>query len=529
MNRIRSRIGEALEPAPISIKSHPQDRGHRQQKLIVMTHCGQSSAAKVSRHVGCAMPPVSRIPISPTSDNSNDPQNVVDPFWSAFQLQHQTPTLTSPRNRLSRVAPPHDPHQQPPAITKGILRRLPDATKLHHGKSRAELPPLRRNVATTHVVLMKREDTPSRHTLSATSSRMKQIERREWWLWVFVVIITLLLTGGIASFALPLLRAETDNFYWIHIRQSVRGLLGLVLLFDIYSLYQRYQIHSVRRQLMARDELFRVITENAADMIAVVDENGNRIYNSPAYQKVLGYSPEELQRTSGLDQIHPDDRARVARAAEQARKSGQGDRMEYRMRHKDGTWRYLESTASVVHAAGDDLLLGIAQRLASSLRKDDTLARHPRDAANPSAIDDTVARLGGDEFTVVIEDIHDASDAIRVAARIQKVLAATPFLIGGHEVFASASVGIALSTSTHENAEDLLRDAGLAMYRAKAAGKARCEVFDTAMHASAVKRLGLETELRRGLERGEFRVHYQPIIRLSDSTIAGFEALVRWE
>jgi len=77
-----------------------------------MTHCGQSSAAKVSRHVGCAMPPVSRIPISPTSDNSNDPQNVVDPFWSAFQLQHQTPTLTSPRNRLSRVAPPHDPHQQ---------------------------------------------------------------------------------------------------------------------------------------------------------------------------------------------------------------------------------------------------------------------------------------------------------------------------------------------------------------------------------------------------------------------------------
>ena len=458
---------------------------------------------------------------------------------------------------------------------------------------------------------MKREEAPSRHTLSATSSRIKQIERREWWLWVFVVIITLLLTGGIASFALPLLRAETDNFYWIHIRQSVRGLLGLVLLFDIYSLYQRYQIHSVRRQLMARDELFRVITENAADMIAVVDENGNRIYNSPAYQKVLGYSPGELQRTSGLDQIHPDDRARVAHAAQQARKSGQGDMVEYRMRHKNGTWRYLESTASVVHdargkstdlvivnrditdrkraeeqlqhnafhdaltdlpnralfldrlrhafsrakrrpeykfavlfvdiddfkkfndslghAAGDDLLLGIAQRLASSLRKDDTLARHPRDAANPSATDDTVARLGGDEFTVVIEDIHDASDAIRVAARIQKVLAATPFLIGGHEVFASASVGIALSTSTHENAEDLLRDAGLAMYRAKAAGKARCEVFDTAMHASAVKRLGLETELRRALERSEFRVHYQPIIRLSDSTIAGFEALVRWE
>jgi len=170
--------------------------------------------------------------------------------------------------------------------------------------------------------------------LNATSSRMKQIERREWWLWVFVVIITLLLSGGIASFALPLRRTETDSFYWVHIRQSVRGLLGLVLLFDIYSLYQRYQIHSVRRQLMTREELFRVISENAVDMIAVVDENGKRIYNSPAYQTVLGYSAEELQNTSALEQVHPDDRARVTHAAKQAAKLGRGERLEYRMRHK---------------------------------------------------------------------------------------------------------------------------------------------------------------------------------------------------
>ena len=447
--------------------------------------------------------------------------------------------------------------------------------------------------------------------LSTASSRMKQMERREWWLWFFVVIITLLLTGGIASFALPLLRAETDSSYGVHIQQSVRGLLGLVLLFDIYSVYQQFQIHRVRRQLMARDDLFRAISENAADMIAVVDADGKRIYNSPAYERVLGYAAEELQTTSGLDQVHPDDRARVLHAAEQARKSGHGEKVEYRMRHKDGTWRVLESTASVVrdasgksnnlvivnrditdrkraeeqlqhnafhdaltdlpnralfldrlrhafsrakrhteykfavlfvdiddfkkfndslgHSAGDNLLIGIAQRLTCSLRKDDTVSRQPHGGESPPPTNGSVARLGGDEYTILIEDIHDASDAIRVAARIQQVLAATPLVIGEQEIFASASVGIALSTSPHDSAADLLRDADLAMYRAKALGKARYEVFDTAMHASAVKRLNLETELRKAIEHGEFRVHYQPIVRLSDRKIAGFEALVRWE
>ena len=366
---------------------------------------------------------------------------------------------------------------------------------------------------------------------------MKQMERREWWLWCFVVIITLLLTGGIASFALPLLRAETDSSYGVHIQQSVRGLLGLVLLFDIYSVYQQFQIHRVRRQLMARDDLFRAISENAADMIAVVDADGKRIYNSPAYERVLGYAAEELQTTSGLDQVHPDDRARVLHAAEQARKSGHGEKVEYRMRHKDGNWRVLESTASVVrdasgksnnlvivnrditdrkraeeqlqhnafhdaltdlpnralfldrlrhafsrakrhteykfavlfvdiddfkkfndslgHSAGDNLLIGIAQRLTCSLRKDDTVSRQPQGGESPPPTNGSVARLGGDEYTILIEDIHDASDAIRVAARIQQVLAATPLVIGEQEIFASASVGIALSTSPHERCAQL--------------------------------------------------------------------------
>jgi PAS domain-containing protein len=166
----------------------------------------------------------------------------------------------------------------------------------------------------------------ARDMLGTTSPPMKQMERREWWLWSFVVIITLLLTAGIAAFALPLLRSETDRFYGLNIQELLRGLLGLVLLFDIYSVYQQVQIHRIRRHLMSRDDMFRVISENADDMIAVVDTNGKRIYNSSAYERLLGYTAQELWTTSALEQIHTDDRARVAHAAEQARKSGRGSR-----------------------------------------------------------------------------------------------------------------------------------------------------------------------------------------------------------
>src|ERR1019366_5765826 len=195
------------------------------------------------------------------------------------------------------------------------------------------------------------ENRAPRDMMDTTSPPMKQVERREWWLWSFAVIITLLLTAGIASFALPLLRSETDSSHTVNVQQSLRALLGLVLLFDIYSVYQQFQIHRIRRQLMSRDDMFRVISENAADLIAVVDANGKRIYNSPSYERLLGYTAEELRTTSTLEQVHPDDRARVAHAAEQARKSGYSERIEYRILHKDESWRVLESTASAVRDA----------------------------------------------------------------------------------------------------------------------------------------------------------------------------------
>jgi diguanylate cyclase (GGDEF)-like protein/PAS domain S-box-containing protein len=175
---------------------------------------------------------------------------------------------------------------------------------------------------------------------------------------------------------------------------------------------------------------------------------------------------------------------------------------------------------SLGHLIGDQLLLAVASRLEKCLRSTDTVARLSESF--------TVARLGGDEFTVLLDDIEDPSDAERAADRLMKALA-SPFVLGGKEVFTSVSIGIALSTSAYESPEDILRDADTAMYRAKSLGKARYEVFDADMRAGVIARLQLETDLRRALERGEFQNFYQPIVALDSGEIVGFEALSRWQ
>jgi diguanylate cyclase (GGDEF)-like protein/PAS domain S-box-containing protein len=166
---------------------------------------------------------------------------------------------------------------------------------------------------------------------------------------------------------------------------------------------------------------------------------------------------------------------------------------------------------SLGHVVGDEFLVGIARRLQACVRPEDTSAR-----------------LGGDEFVVLLDGIGDLSDATRVADRIQEAVS-QPFPLAGHEVFTSASIGIVLSSNGYDEPEELLRDADLAMYRAKARGKARYEIFDVDMHAAAMDRIRLENDLRKGLERGEFRTYYQPILAALDGRVAGFEALVRWE
>jgi two-component system, cell cycle sensor histidine kinase and response regulator CckA len=182
---------------------------------------------------------------------------------------------------------------------------------------------------------------------SKIAGNWRAIERRQWWLSSTGIIVSLLLTLGIASFVLPQYVPALEPFS-LDTGAAVHGLVGIVLLFDLYVIFQQLQLSRVRNQIAEREELFRLITENAADMIAVVDERGNRLYNSPSYQRLLGYSIEELKQTKGIEQIHPEDRQKVIEAAIDATRSGVGRSVEYRILHKAGHWVPLESTASVV-------------------------------------------------------------------------------------------------------------------------------------------------------------------------------------
>jgi two-component system cell cycle sensor histidine kinase/response regulator CckA len=217
---------------------------------------------------------------------------------------------------------------------------------------------------------------PRSAQIGAPRTNFRRIERREWWLWAAAFVITLLLTIGLASFLLPSSHFHQD-FYTINVLpQAMRGLVGLVFLFDLYTIYQHLLIHRIRRELVEREELFHLISENAADMIAIVDMEGKRLYNSLSYHRVLGYSPEELQASSSFEQIHPDDRERVKKAAADARRTGIGRTLEYRLRHKDGTWLWLESTSSVIqNARGEPEKLIIVNRDISERKKTEEALR----------------------------------------------------------------------------------------------------------------------------------------------------------
>jgi diguanylate cyclase (GGDEF)-like protein len=165
---------------------------------------------------------------------------------------------------------------------------------------------------------------------------------------------------------------------------------------------------------------------------------------------------------------------------------------------------------SVGHLSGDQMLKQASERLAACVRQSDV-----------------VARLGGDEFAILMEDIQVPEDACHTAQRAIAALS-EPMYIGGKELFTSASVGIALGHARYSKAEELLRDADVAMYRAKAHGRQRFEIFDERLHQEALQLLDLESDLRRAIQRAEFEPHFQPIVNLRDRSVVGYEALLRW-
>jgi two-component system, cell cycle sensor histidine kinase and response regulator CckA len=224
-------------------------------------------------------------------------------------------------------------------------------------------------------------------------TRARKVERRQWWLWASAIVITLLLTVGMASFTY--LFEQTDPTFSLTLRQSIRGLVGLVFLFDLYTIYQQLLIHRIRRQLSEQEQMFRLITENAEDLITVVDREGKRLYDSPGYAK-LGYSTKDRGREPFPEQIHPDDREALIAARVETFETGVGPRVEYRFRRTDGEWRTLESTRSPVrNHRGEIEKVVIVSRDISERKQAEELLRRRDEQLRQSQKMEAVGRLSG--------------------------------------------------------------------------------------------------------------------------------------
>ena len=340
------------------------------------------------------------------------------------------------------------------------------------------------------------------------------------------------------------------------------------------------------------DKRYRSLVQNTSDILTLMDADGTVHYENAALERVMGYRPEDQLGTNAFDWVHPDDMERALSIfAEVLGTPGLHPPIAFRAPHKNGSWRYLEHTVNNLlddpdvkgivitsrditerkeleeqlrHQAFHDSLTGLANRVLFMERLGHALARAGRskepvavlymdldnfklindslghEAGNQLLVgvaerleacigpEDTVARLGGDEFAVLLEDIVDEEDATRTALRIAEKLK-SPFVLGGREVFATPSIGIALGPSTGILAEDLLRGADRAMYRAKNGGEVYSLASEAGTTGQALRRLELESELRRAIDREQIRVCYQPIVLLENSEIVGMEALVRWE
>ncbi len=340
------------------------------------------------------------------------------------------------------------------------------------------------------------------------------------------------------------------------------------------------------------EERFRSLVQNASDLITVVETDTTIMYQSPSIRRVLGYDASELAGRKLTDLLHQDDVGRMLGFLSEAMaKPEETVSVEARLRHRDGTWRDVEIAGTdqrrdaaiggfvlntrdvserkilekqLRHQAFHDPLTRLANRARFTDRLEHALQRAPRDkhaiavlfmdldnfksvndGLGHSAGDavlveianrlqgclrpgDTAARFGGDEFAVLLEGISAAEDATTVADRIFEAFRA-PFEYDGKALLLRASAGIAIGDSANQDADELLRNADVAMYVAKGRGKGRYELYQQTMHVSMIERLELLGDLQRAMDRQEFIVHYQPAVALDTGHIVGVEALVRWE
>jgi two-component system cell cycle sensor histidine kinase/response regulator CckA len=224
--------------------------------------------------------------------------------------------------------------------------------------------------------------------------RIRQTEKRQWWLWASAIVVTLLLTIGMASFSYVF--EQSDPQFSFTLRDSVRGLVALVFLFDLYTIYQQLQIHRIHRRLSQNEEMFRLITENADDLITVIARDGRRLYDSPSYLKTFGYTNEDLQGVPSADQIHPGDHAAIFAARREVFGKGVSVRVEYRFRHKDGEWRHMESTGSPVrnHKGEVENIIAVSRDI-TQRRQAEELLREREQQLRQAQKMEAVGRLSG--------------------------------------------------------------------------------------------------------------------------------------
>jgi diguanylate cyclase (GGDEF)-like protein/PAS domain S-box-containing protein len=347
-----------------------------------------------------------------------------------------------------------------------------------------------------------------------------------------------------------------------------------------------------RNRLLRRSRSrFQSLVQNSADVNMIVNAEGMIVYESPSVERVLGHRADRRVGRSAWEAVDETDRPRAEQLlADVLRTPGGQITTELRMAHADGTTRHIElvlknltddpAVEGVVvnyrdvsarraledelrHQAFHDSLTGLANRALFMDRLEHAVSRKRR-FGHPLAVlfvdlddfktvndslghgegdrllvgvaerlsgalrsGDTVARMGGDEFAVLVEDATDADAPLEVAARILASLG-PPFTRAGKELYVRASIGVSTWDATDETAEDLVRNADMSMYTAKANGKNRIEAFEPSMHQAVLARLALKGDLERAVERHEFFLQYQPIVRLADRRMAGVEALLRW-
>jgi len=348
----------------------------------------------------------------------------------------------------------------------------------------------------------------------------------------------------------------------------------------------RWQVEQALRE---SEERYALAMRGANDGVWDWDREKDTVYYSPRWKAILGHGEDEIGDSPDewLERVHPDDIGRL-RAAMDAHCAGKTPQFEdeHRIRHRDGTYRWVLCRGFAVHG-GDgqayrmvgvqtdvtdrrsyDPLTSLPNRTLFAERLNRSLLRARHQADHRVAVlfmdldrfklvndslghlagdrllvaiarqlescvrpGDMIARFGGDEFAILVDAMITPGggddEAVRVAERILAALGGV-FTIDGNEVFTSASIGIATSASDYSSADDFLRDADIAMYRAKAKGRSRFEIFDAAMRAHVTSLLELEQDLRRAVERQQFRVAYQPIVSLETGSLIGFEALLRW-